>query len=153
MHHAIAMPAAWNRTAAVLLLSAAASLPAGLAAATSVTAGSRYFGACDGSAALALDDTHFINADDEGNVLRIFEFGEAKVLAASDETDFLKNRKPSGKAKEADLEGAARIGDRIYWIASNGRDGEGARRSLSLALLRHRRQRPGRGRHAQHRRA
>jgi Protein of unknown function (DUF3616) len=35
--------------------------------------------------------------------------------------DYLGNRKANGKPTEADLEGSARIGDRIYWIGSHGR--------------------------------
>jgi hypothetical protein len=41
--------------------------------------------------------------------------------------DFLETpkKKDSEEFKEADIEGAARIGDRIYWIGSHGRDSRG----------------------------
>ena len=41
--------------------------------------------------------------------------------------DYLRNRKPSGKNAEADIEGAAAIDHRIYWVASHalkGKEGE-----------------------------
>ncbi len=85
--------------------------------------------ACDGSAAVALDREHFAVADDDSNVLRIYRVGHASPLPSSiDLNVFLKAREKKNKPgvfKEADIEGAARIGDRIYWIGSHGRDSNG----------------------------
>ena len=94
---------------------------------------------CDASAAVALDDTHFVVADDEGNALRVFERGNPKPVSIYDLSRFLVDRK---KGNEFDLEGAARIGDRIYWITSHGRnrDGEFApnrHRFFALRILAH----------------
>jgi hypothetical protein len=80
-----------------------------------------YSEMCDASAAVALDDDHFAVADDEGNTLRVYKKGEAKPTREYDVGKFLGNSKRS----ESDLEGAARIGDRIYWISSHGRNREG----------------------------
>lgn len=86
----------------------------------------RYQGLCDASAAVALGADFFVVAEDEHNTLVVYKRGESKPVGQSvDLTDYLGNRKPSGKEKEADIEGAARIGDRIYWIASHGRDKKG----------------------------
>jgi Protein of unknown function (DUF3616) len=82
-----------------------------------------YRGACDGSAAVALDDGHFIAANDEDNTLRIYRIGMPDPVDTLDLNPVLKpETKKSGKPKEVDIEGAARVGDRIYWIASHSRD-------------------------------
>jgi Protein of unknown function (DUF3616) len=91
-----------------------------------------YRGACDGSAAVALDQNFFTVADDDSNVLNVYRMGQAAAVKELDLNAFLeaprkKKPGPDGKLvfKEADLEGAARIGDRIYWIASHARDSKG----------------------------
>ena len=80
-----------------------------------------YWEMCDASAAVALDKDHFIAADDEGNTLRVYKRGEPLPVKRADLTRFLAGGKKK-KAPEADLEGAARVGDRIYWIGSHGRN-------------------------------
>jgi hypothetical protein len=80
-----------------------------------------YSEMCDASAAVALDDKHFAVADDEGNTLRIYKRGEEAPVREYDVGKFLGNKKRT----ESDLEGAARVGDRIYWISSHGRNREG----------------------------
>jgi hypothetical protein len=82
----------------------------------------RYGEACDGSAAAALDATHFIVGEDDHDVLRIYRLGEPKPVApALDLTEFLGNQaKPGEEPEDADIEAAARIGGRIYWIGSHG---------------------------------
>jgi hypothetical protein len=82
-----------------------------------------YRGMCDASAAVALAGGRFVVADDESDVLRIYKRGTAREVAHVDLVDFLGNRKPNGKGAEADIEGAARIGNRIYWISSHARKG------------------------------
>jgi hypothetical protein len=91
-----------------------------------------YRGACDGSAAVALDQNFFAVADDDSNVLNVYRMGQAAAVQELPLDTFLeaptkKKPGPDGKPvfKEADLEGAARIGDRIYWIASHARDSKG----------------------------
>jgi hypothetical protein len=76
---------------------------------------------CDASAAVALDADHFAVADDEGNTLRVYKRGEDAPVREYDVGKFLGN----SKRTESDLEGAARVGDRIYWISSHGRGREG----------------------------
>jgi hypothetical protein len=77
---------------------------------------------CDASAAVALDDKRFVVADDEGNALRVFERGNPKPVRIYDLARFLIDRK---KGNEFDLEGAAKVGDVIYWITSHGRNRDG----------------------------
>lgn len=74
---------------------------------------------CDASAAIALDGKHFIVADDEHNRLSIYRRGEPAEVGHVELDAFLKTD------KEADLEGAAQVGNRIYWIASHARNSQG----------------------------
>ncbi|MGH8651850.1 MAG: hypothetical protein ACREYE_06545 [Gammaproteobacteria bacterium] len=74
----------------------------------------RYRGICDAFAAVALGPNHFVVAEDEHDILAIYRCGNATPVATVDISDFLGNRKSNGKIKEADIEGAARIGNRIY---------------------------------------
>lgn len=80
-----------------------------------------YSRMCDASAAVALDAKHFAAADDEGNVLRVFKRGQSMPVREFDFSKFLGTKKKA----ESDIEGGARIGDRIYWISSHGRDKAG----------------------------
>ena len=90
-----------------------------LVAAGAAAAQARYDGLCDASAAVALDARHFIVADDEHNTLAIYRRGEPNRVGKVELDDFLK------AGKEADLEGAAQVGNRIYWIASHARNSAG----------------------------
>ncbi len=85
----------------------------------------RYRGMCDASAAVALAPRHFVVADDDHDVLSIYELGKPEPTANVDLIDYLGNRNHDGKPKEADIEGSARIGNRIYWISSHGRNSKG----------------------------
>jgi len=100
--------------AALLLLVAGAASAQGLQA--------RYEGLCDASAAVSLDERHFIVADDEHNTLTVYRHGEAKRVGQVDLDKFLRAK------KEADIEGAAQRGDRIYWISSHARNSAGEAR-------------------------
>ena len=85
-----------------------------------------YREACDGSAATALGQDEFAVADDDSNVLRIYRIGETKPAWSLAVDKFLAAPpKKKGGFKEADIEAAARIDDRIYWIGSHGRDSNG----------------------------
>ncbi len=82
----------------------------------------RYLGAADGSAAVALDGGRFFaTAEDDLNFLRIYE---VRPKDASQPRPVWE-REVSGDLgvrpkDECDFEGAARIGNRIYWIGSHG---------------------------------
>ncbi len=85
-----------------------------------------FFGCCDGSAVVALDQDCFAVASDEDNVLRIYD--RSRTNAPVWQRDFSGFLQLTGKAAETDLEGAARIGDVIYWIGSHSRNAEGRER-------------------------
>jgi hypothetical protein len=77
---------------------------------------------CDASAAVAISDTLFIVASDEDNVLRVYARENPSAPQRFDLNSFLR---PDEAHPEADIEGGTRIGDRIFWIASHGRNKEG----------------------------
>jgi hypothetical protein len=83
-----------------------------------------YLGACDASAAVRLGGTAwFVAACDEDYILRVYDRSAPGPPAASVElVDFLK---PEDPEHEPDIEGAALVGERIYWVTSHGRDGDG----------------------------
>jgi hypothetical protein len=83
-----------------------------------------YLSMCDASAALALDEEHFVIANDEDNVLRIFSVDRQEPVQTFDLSAFLGIRHDS-KSSEADLEGAAKLGDYYFFISSHGRDAKG----------------------------
>ena len=76
---------------------------------------------CDASAAVALGSDHFVVANDELNALKIYQRGQPTPTSSIDLSSFL-GTKPKN---ESDLEGAAMIGNRIYWISSHGTNSEG----------------------------
>ncbi|HEY0953279.1 MAG TPA: DUF3616 domain-containing protein [Roseateles sp.] len=100
-----------RRLAALLLIAAGA--------ASAQATQTRYEGLCDASAAVALDAGHFVVADDERNTLVVYRRGDAQRVAELELAKFLKAK------KESDLEGAAQVGSRIYWIASHARNSAG----------------------------
>ncbi len=79
-------------------------------------------GSSDASAAVALYKDTFIVADDENNTLRVYKIGNPKPVSSFDLTGFLA---ASAKNPEADIEGATKVGSRIYWITSHGRNKDG----------------------------
>jgi len=93
---------------------------------------------CDASAAVPLGPNHFIVADDESNKLHIYaRSGTGQPVSIQSISKQLAIR-PGSKNEEADLEGAAAIGDTTYWITSHGRNKNGkyrANRHRFLALI------------------
>ncbi len=80
-----------------------------------------YQGPCDASAAAALDAAHFVVANDESDALLIYRSGEAKRVGSVDVGRYL----GTGTKEESDIEGAATIGSRVYWITSHSRNTDG----------------------------
>lgn len=110
-----------NRIGCLLLVGSAA-------AGTSVQAKSWqvYWGMCDASAAIAIDDHRFLMADDELTSLQVYATnhpgGPLQQIPMR-----LSSRTSSDQEdpKEIDVEGVARRGDRVYWIGSHGRNKKG----------------------------
>ena len=86
-----------------------------------------HAGMCDASAAVALDDRHFIAASDEESVLRVYANDQdGPPTQIIDLTAFLQT---DPKHPETDIEGATRVGDIIYWITSHTRNRDGRERA------------------------
>ena len=80
-----------------------------------------YQGPCDASAAAALDAEHFVVGADEVDTLTIYRRGQSAAVASIDLASFLGTKVD----QESDIEGAAAIGTRIYWITSHGSNSKG----------------------------
>jgi hypothetical protein len=81
-----------------------------------------FRGMCDASAVVALSDDLFVVGDDEDSVLRVFSRSRPGLAMHRYNTSaFLGFRSDD----EADFEGAARVGDRIFWITSHGNNRRG----------------------------
>ncbi len=81
-----------------------------------------YRGTCDGSGAIALDFLHFLDLNDENQGARVYR--RAMDGAPARELD-LSAALGLAIADEGDLEDVARIGGRLYVIASHGRNTSG----------------------------
>ena len=82
---------------------------------------------CDASAAVALTAEHFAVANDEDNAIRIYDARMPGQPLRSYE--FARFLRVDRKNPETDIEGACRVGDRIYWITSHGQNQEGKYRA------------------------
>src|SRR5260221_3235068 len=82
-----------------------------------------YYGMCDASAAVALNKDLFAVANDEDNSIRVYRTHEPGLPVRSFNLSLFLG--VEGKRLESDLEGAAWLGDRIFWITSHGRNHEG----------------------------
>lgn len=75
---------------------------------------------CDSSGAIALGKQYFVVANDEDNILRVYEADEAgKPVAEIDVNPYFEN---NPKGDEVDIEGTAQLDGIIYWITSHGRN-------------------------------
>ncbi|MFF3431098.1 hypothetical protein [Streptomyces sp. NPDC002602] len=102
--------------------SATKTLSYAASAAVANPADARYLvGASDSSAAVDVGGGYAIVADDESNVLRLYD--RSRSAAPLRTWDFSSRL---GVSKEVDIEGATRIGDTVYWTGSlgNNKDGE-----------------------------
>jgi hypothetical protein len=90
-------------------------------------------GLCDASAAVAVGPRTFVVAGDETNILPVYGPADTNPRPGTfDLTSFL-GLAPGGS--EADIEGATRIGDVIYWITSHGADKKGRPRPSGRRLF------------------
>ena len=111
-----------------LLLTLLAFLPASCAVGSREVAPAdaeitTYHGTSDASAAVFITQDSFVVADDEKNALKIYRtLKPDRPLRSYDMSSFLA---VAPDHPEADIEAAAMVGDRIYWITSHGRNKDG----------------------------
>jgi len=84
-----------------------------------------FRGMCDASAAVALDEQTIIVADDEQNVFCLYRLDRPHEPLARVDWQRHLEIEPGDEHPEADIEGAARLGDVIFWITSHGRNRNG----------------------------
>ena len=103
---------------------AASSHPSETAARTPVLT---FSGMCDASGAVPVDARYFWVADDEDNVLRLYdaELAGAPLAQVDVSSSLGLPRNKKGLAPEVDIEAATRVGDRAYWLSSHGRNSGG----------------------------
>jgi hypothetical protein len=125
---AVVRPKLRSRVSASLVLLAglllgSGSLERGLGAQREVSV---HTGMANASAVAVLSDALFCAANDEDNVLRIYRLDvDGPEIGTLDVTSFLA---VGGRSLEVDLEGAARVGDLVYWIGSHARNKDGKSR-------------------------
>ena len=93
--------------------------------ASEVSAPIVFTGMSDASAAVALDADIFVAASDENNILRFYRQSQPGNPVLTYDLNPLFNTGHKKKKPEADLEGAARLGQRIFWIGSHGQNAAG----------------------------
>ena len=100
-----------------------------------------FTGMCDASGAVPLSPALFAVADDEDNVLRIYDATRGgRPLSSSDVSsalpiDAVAGKKRSARHPEIDIEAATRIGDVALWITSHGRSSSGKERPERFFLF------------------
>jgi hypothetical protein len=115
-----------SSTATITLLLAITLAPcvAVSAAEFSLSAPFLFEGAVDSSAVADVGDGFFVGATDEDNEFRLYDvkggLSPKKLGVGVDAA--VKSAHGVEKIKECDLEGAAKIGDLIFWIGSHGRN-------------------------------
>src|SRR3954470_9123555 len=90
-----------------------------------------YTRMCNASAAVAVGDGLFVVADDEDKdptPLRLYRVGQGGgPLSEAPIPDEILDLDPD-EDHEVDIEGAARVGDRVYWIGSHSASKTGKKR-------------------------
>jgi hypothetical protein len=92
-----------------------------------------YRGICNASAGIDLGNDYFVVADDDINSLVVYRYGTPKPVEEVKLGTYL-NGEPN-EDDEADVEGAARIGERIYWITSHSSKDNGEPRPTRQRLF------------------
>lgn len=93
-----------------------------------------HAGAMNASAGVPLGvGDAFLMANDEDNRLRVYRWNESSPSV--NERDLNGQLRLPAGSKEADFEGGARVGDRIYWIGSHGRGPDGSIRPNRHCLV------------------
>jgi hypothetical protein len=92
-----------------------------------------YSGLRDVSAGVAVNSNLFVVADDEKNTLCLYSTDHAGPPLK--EFNFNAFLEVTSKSPEADLEGAALLGNRAFWIGSHGRNKDGKARPNRCRLF------------------
>lgn len=93
-----------------------------------------HFGMCNASAAVLIGQDRFLVADDNDNILRLYHTDRSSTVECSAQQENCFDQSAAldlhgqNTEREVDIEGAARIGNRVYWIGSHGTNTKGKKR-------------------------
>ena len=122
----------------MLLAAAGESVQAAPAGAPSTAGGNRtveFTGMCDASGAVIVGKSRFVVADDEDNVLRVYDVERGGGPLASIDLSPVLDLPAKKKPPETDLEAATRIGPHALWLTSHGRNSKGKRQPSRLRFF------------------
>lgn len=91
-----------------------------------------FRGLANASAAVRVGEDRFLAGCDENNVLQLYRNTGGDPVASFETSQWLGLTTRNG---EADYEGAARLGDVVFWLGSHGRNKSGERRPDRQRLL------------------
>lgn len=91
-----------------------------------------FRGLANASAAVRVGEDRFLAGCDENNVLQLYRNSGGDPLASFETSRWLGLTTRNG---EADFEGAARVGDVVFWLGSHGRNKSGEKRPDRQRLL------------------
>jgi hypothetical protein len=93
----------------------------------------RFDGTCDASGAVPVDARHFALADDEDNVIRVYDAEQGgKPLRHTNLSKQIERLRPDA---ESDIEAATVLGTRAYWLSSQARTKRGRRDPDRMLLI------------------
>ena len=86
-----------------------------------------HTGTSDASTAIAIDSNYMFVADDEGQVIRLYDRNQSGLPVS--EFDFTSalglTDEKNGQFREVDIEASTLVGDRIYWLGSHSNSSKG----------------------------
>ncbi|HEY0460456.1 MAG TPA: DUF3616 domain-containing protein [Pyrinomonadaceae bacterium] len=94
-----------------------------------------FTGMSDASAAVALDENNFIVATDEENDLRIYDVNKPDQPQLIKLSEIFKDVILDGEDLEIDIEGAAQLGDKLFWAGSHSASKKGKFRAARHRLF------------------
>ncbi|PIX55649.1 MAG: hypothetical protein CO188_02535 [Zetaproteobacteria bacterium CG_4_9_14_3_um_filter_54_145] len=92
-----------------------------------------FNGTCDASAAVSVGNGYMLVAEDEHDLLLLYAINRPATDPVQRFDFSTQMRVEAGR--ESDIEGAARAGQRIYWITSHGRNAKGRLRANRYQLF------------------
>ncbi|CAM3424024.1 DUF3616 domain-containing protein [Corallococcus sp. ZKHCc1 1396] len=94
-----------------------------------------FEGSCDASGAVELGEGLFVVADDEDNILRLYDARAGgrplKTVDLSPSLELPVKKKPP----ETDIEAGSRLGDLAFWLTSHGRNSSGKKQPARLRFF------------------
>ncbi len=94
-----------------------------------------FTGMCDASGAVALTRNRFVVADDEDNILRVYDSARGGGPIETVDVSAFLNVPMKKKPQEADIEAATSIGGVALWITSHGLNSKGKAQPARFRLF------------------